>query len=163
MRIRKGQASDCETITRFVQDARLQMFGDRIDPSAIPGDMRHFDQTYCEGSGCFLIAEDSAGTLNGCIAWRAYDHRFPSLDYSGQAVVEVVRLFVAPAMRRRGLGSALFRALRAEAQEACIDVLYLHTHPFLAGAVQFWERQGFRTRTVDEDPVWRTIHMDAEL
>lgn len=163
MKIRKAQASDREAIIPFVQAARHHMFGARIDASAVPEDMCTFDQTYCEGPGCFLIGEDSAGTLSGCIGWRAYDHRFPSLDYHGQSIVEVVRLFVAPSSRRSGLGSALFCALRAEAQKAGIEVLYLHTHPFLPGAIQFWERQGFRTRMIDEDPVWQTIHMDAAL
>lgn len=163
MKIRMAQAADREAIIPFVQSARLQMFGARIDASAVPEDMCYFDKTYCEGPGCFLIGEDSAGTLSGCIGWRAYDHRFRSLDYHGQSVVEVVRLFVAPPLRRSGLGSALFRALQAEAQKAGIEVLYLHTHPFLAGAVQFWERLGFRIRAVDEAPVWPTIHMDAKL
>jgi hypothetical protein len=40
-------------------------------------------------------------------------------------------------------------------------VLYLHTHPFLPGALGFWERQGFRIVDVESDPVWRTTHMEC--
>ena len=41
--------------------------------------------------------------------------------------------------------------------------MYLHTHPFLPGAIDFWLRQGFEVVDVDADPVWRTTHMQRIL
>lgn len=42
--------------------------------------------------------------------------------------------------------------------------MYLHTHPFLPGAIRFWQKQGFDVVCVDEqDEVWRTHHMQMIL
>lgn len=42
--------------------------------------------------------------------------------------------------------------------------MYLHTHPFLPGAIRFWEKQAFDIIGVDEeDEVWRTHHMHMVL
>ena len=79
-------------------------------------------------------------------------------------IVEVVRLFVIPQYRRYGLAASLFSTLRDHALESGVQCMYLHTHPFLPGAVQFWEKQGFNVICVDEeDEVWRTHHMQLML
>ena len=93
------------------------------------------------------------------IGYLPYDGRFPQLDYRGRKVVEVVRLFVLPAHRRAGLAAQLYRALLALAQADGVQLVYLHTHPFLPGAIEFWQRQGFEIIEVDADPVWQTTHM----
>jgi hypothetical protein len=53
--------------------------------------------------------------------------------------------------------------LKAEALVQQVEVLYLHTHPFLPGAIGFWERQGFAVVDVEDDPVWHTTHMDCVI
>lgn len=95
----------------------------------------------------------------GSIACRAYDQRFAHVRYPDQRVVEVVRLYVAPALRRQGLARALFLALQAHALDQGVQMLYLHTHSFLPGAIDFWRRIGFKLLGVDDDPVWQTTHM----
>lgn len=78
--------------------------------------------------------------------------------------VEVLRLFVLPRYRRHGLAAALFRSLRDHALASGVQCMYLHTHPFLPGAIRFWEKQGFEIAHVDhEDQVWRTHHMSLML
>ncbi|WP_329610988.1 GNAT family N-acetyltransferase [Pseudomonas sp. KNUC1026] len=71
----------------------------------------------------------------------------------------MVRLYVQPNLRRAGLGSALFERLQQHAEAGGVRQLYLHTHPFLPGAVGFWERQGFHTLLAEAEPVWQTHHM----
>ncbi|AZE68210.1 acetyltransferase [Pseudomonas synxantha] len=44
-----------------------------------------------------------------------------------------------------------------------MEVVYLHTHPFLPGAIDFWIRQGFEVVDVEADPVWQTTHMHRSL
>jgi GNAT superfamily N-acetyltransferase len=150
-------------VVRFALDARALMFGERVADGEMPEDLRDFAATYLDGPGCFLTARDTAGRLVGCIAYRAYDHRFAQLDYRGQQVAEVVRLFVLPEWRRTGMAGALYAALREQAVQEGIEVLYLHTHPFLPGAQRFWEQQGFRLLCQDADPLWQTLHMDCRV
>jgi GNAT superfamily N-acetyltransferase len=112
-------------------------------------------------SGSFLAARDATSKeLIATIGFVPYNHRFPSLDYRDLLTVEVVRLYVLPQYRRGGLGARLFEELKAKAEEQCVQRLYLHTHPFLPGAVEFWEKRGFGVVDVEKDEVWKTIHME---
>ena len=149
-------------VLTFLQQARGQMFAGRVDSAAIAPDLLNFDKVYCQG-GRMLAAHDEVHGLVGTIAWRAYDHRFAQLDFTGRRVVEVVRLFVLPECRRQGIADALFLALREQARAQGIEVLYLHTHPFLPGAEAFWQRHGFQLLCRDAAPEWQTIHMECAL
>lgn len=71
----------------------------------------------------------------------------------------MVRLFVHPRYRRCGLAAALFAALHDEAVNADVERFYLHTHPFLDGAIKFWEKRGFEIILLEDDPYWETTHM----
>jgi GNAT superfamily N-acetyltransferase len=146
----------------FLQQARAQMFAGRVDTTAIAPDLLDFEQVYGR-NGRMLAAHDAVHGLVGTIAWRAYDGRFVQLDFTGRRVVEVVRLFVAPECRRQGIADALFAALKAQAMAQGMEVLYLHTHPFLPGAQAFWQRHGFQVLCRDADPEWQTIHMQCRL
>ncbi len=148
-------------VVAFVESARRELFP-MLVAAPLPHDLAHFAETYLDGAGCFLEARDD-GRLVAVIGYVPYDHRFAQLDYHAERVVEVVRLFVLPAYRRQGLAGALFSALREQAVQAGIDCLYLHTHPFLPGAIAFWERHGFAVVDVEQDPVWQTTHMQLRL
>ncbi len=148
-------------VLAFVDSARRALFP-MLANAPLPRDLAHFADTYLDGAGCFLEAREG-GRLVAVIGYLLYDHRFAQLDYRAERVVEVVRLFVLPAYRRHGLAAALFGALRERAMQAGLDCLYLHTHPFLPGAIAFWERQGFTVVDVEQDPVWQTTHMQLRL
>jgi GNAT superfamily N-acetyltransferase len=153
---------DLAEVVDFVMRSRAEIFP-MLDAGVMPMDLASFADTYDAGNdGCFLIAR-SAGELIAAIGFLRYDHRFAQLDYVGRKTVEVVRLFVVPAFRRSGLASQLFQALKAQAIEQQVEALYLHTHPFLPGAIGFWQRQGFAVVDVEDDPVWHTTHMDCSL
>ncbi len=104
-----------------------------------------------------------AGAIVAAIGYLPYDGRFPQLNYRGLNTVEVVRLYVLPAFRGFGLASKLYRALEAQARADEVQMMYLHTHPFLPGAIDFWRRQGFEVVDIESDPVWRTTHMQRRL
>ena len=152
-----------QDVQGFLRDARAQMFGARVDPQETPADLLHFAQVYGGGTGQMWAARDAQQKVVGSIAYRAYDGRFTQLDVGQQAVVEVVRLFVAPAWRRQGVAQALFTTLHAHAKAHGVQLLYLHTHPFLPGAEAFWQRNGFAVLQREADPVWQTIHMQCTL
>ncbi|MNG74525.1 tRNA(Met) cytidine acetyltransferase TmcA [compost metagenome] len=150
-----------DEIVDFVNSARRQLFPMLAD-APLPNDLARFAHTYLDGDGQFLVAREQ-GRLIAAIGYVPYDHRFAQLDYHAVRAVEVVRLFVHPEYRRHGLAAALFATLRENAAHAGVECLYLHTHPFLPGAIAFWERQGFVVVDVEPDPVWQTTHMQMSL
>lgn len=159
--IRAVKAADIPEVLSFALQARAELFP-TLSATGIPDDLAQFEAVYLQGGGQFLIAR-ADGQIVAAVGYRPYDGRFPQLDYRGCKTVEVVRLYVRPAFRRLGLAGQLYRSLEALAREAGVKVVYLHTHPFLPGAIDFWRRQGFEVVDVEADPVWQTTHMHRLL
>lgn len=159
--IAQATAEDIDEAIGFVMAARAEIFP-MLDSHVLPDDLQRFAETYLGEAGSFWLAR-CAGEVVAAVGYLPYDHRFAQLDYRGVRTVEIVRLFVAPAMRRTGLAARLFRHLREHAVSQGVEMLYLHTHPFLPGAVRFWERQDFEVLDVEADPVWQTTHMQLAL
>lgn len=148
-----------EEILSYVLDFRKKLFP-MLDSSKVPNDLRRFESTYITHPyGAFLQARTSAGKLIGVIGMMPYDFRFPHLQLDQRPTVEVARLFVEPDFRRYGLASQLFQTLQQYAQERGVERLYLHTHPFLIGAYEFWLRQGFSLLDFCEEASFPTMHM----
>ncbi|UUZ97204.1 GNAT family N-acetyltransferase [Paenibacillus sp. P25] len=95
------------------------------------------------------------------MALLRYDNRIPSLKgaYAERNTAEIVKCYVDASVRRNGIGSELVKAALALAARAGYEVLYLHTHRFLPGAVSFWRRQGFEIRLETGDEL-QTVHLD---
>jgi GNAT superfamily N-acetyltransferase len=143
-----------EEVVDFINNARNGMFPGR---SLVP------DNTSLLGAGtCFLEARDGK-QLIAAIGYVPYNHRFPQFDYHDTRTVEVVRLYVQPQYRRCGLAAALFSRLHEKAVMEGVGRFYLHTHPFLEGAITFWKKHGFEVVQVEEDPLWQTTHMQMML
>ena len=160
--LREVQPHEIEDVIHFVRQARAVMFP-MLDPQKLPQDLQYFADTYLTPHRSRFFIARHAEQLIGVIGFVPYDGRFSQLDYSGRNAVEVVRLFIDPAFRRLGLAVQLFDALKSAAKEQGVDLLYLHTHPFLRGAIDFWQRQGFAIVDVEDDPLWRTTHMKCDL
>jgi GNAT superfamily N-acetyltransferase len=143
-----------DEVVRFINNARKGMFPGRSlspDTAALLGD-----------GSCFLEARDGKDLI-AVIGYVRYDNRHPQLNYHNIRTVEIVRLYVQPQYRRCGLAAALFSALYDRAVEEDMECLYLHTHPFLEGAIRFWEKCGFEIFQVEDDPEWQTTHMEMRL
>ena len=125
-----------------------------------------FKSTYSHPNGRLLVASTPTKEIAGIIAYRKYDGRFkqPELAFDATAkVVEVVRLFVEPELRGQGIATSLIKALVERAREDEVDVMYLHTHPFLPGAQYLWEKEGWQVVVREEEEPWFTIHMRRDL
>lgn len=151
---------DMKTVLPYVVEFRKQLFP-MLDPQKMPKDLQDFGQVYLDDqAGTFLQAKDSTGKLVGVIGMLAYDYRFPHLDLDSRKTVEVARLFVNPDYRRSGLGTTLFHRLATVARDSGVERLYLHTHPFLDGAYEFWLKQGFYLKDFCDEAGFPTIHME---
>ncbi|WP_426141831.1 GNAT family N-acetyltransferase [Pseudomonas sp. DWP3-1-2] len=158
MVINPVEQQDVPAVLDFVLRARSDIFP-MLEGADLPADLANFAQVYLEDEGGHFLIARCDGQIVAAIGYLPYDKRFGQLDLGQRRVVEIVRLFVIPAFRRSGLATRIFLALKAHAMEQGVEVLYLHTHPFLPGAVGFWQRQGFEVIDVEDDPVWRTTHM----
>ena len=162
VQITRATGEDGDEAIGFVMAARAEMFP-MLDSRVLPADLQRFAQVYVQGqAGAFWLAR-CAGQIVAAVGYLPYDHRFAQFDYRGVHTVEIVRLFVAPAFRRSGLAARLCSELREHAISQGVEVLYLHTHPFLPGAIRFWEKQGFTVTAVEDDPLWQTTHMQCRL
>ncbi|KAM0192299.1 hypothetical protein ACHAPA_009604 [Fusarium lateritium] len=162
--IQPATSDQIPAIVELIIKAREDMFpflGKSSNDQLAKNELANFHKTYLDNPQGAFITVQANGRLIGTIGYRAYDGRFSHfcLDPDLAQVVEVVRLYVDPEFRRAGLASKLFAALLESAQRRDLKQLYLHTHPFLPNASGFWKRQGFSVITVDDDPVWQTIHM----
>lgn len=160
IKIKKVDEKTMEGVLAYVKAFRKDLFP-MLDHTKVPNDLLHFKSIYLDHPlGCFLQANNEKGELIGVIGMMPYDDRFDYLDYKHQRTVEVARLFVEPTYRRTGLATQLFQALIEVAKEKEIECLYLHTHPFLTGAFEYWQKQGFQHRTTSLDGGFTTWHMD---
>ena len=160
--IQHAGVADIDEAIGFVMAARAEIFP-MLDARVLPADLQDFARVYLSGDcGAFWLAR-CEGKIVAAIGYLPYDHRFAQLDYRGRRTVEIVRLFVAPAFRHGGLAARLYARLREHALGEGIQALYLHTHPFLPGAIRFWERQGFSITDIESDPLWQTTHMHCLL
>lgn len=119
--------TDYEAAVEFALYTRQLLFPE-IYHGQIPKDLQNFEQHYVHDPlGCFITVKDK-NRIIGTIAYRAYDHRF-DLNLPSNTV-EVVKLFVLPEYRRKGIATQLCKMLFSHAQKNEITTLYLHTHPF---------------------------------
>lgn len=147
----------------YVMEFRRQLYP-LLDPLIVPKDLVNFEQNYLNApSGSFIQARTAEGKLIGVIGMMPYDYRFPHLNIDQMRTVEVARLFVNPDYRRAGIATRLFQELIKTAQEKNIKRLYLHTHPFLKGAYEYWLKQGFRLLKSCYEGTYPTLHMELMI
>ncbi|WP_151799871.1 GNAT family N-acetyltransferase [Acinetobacter nosocomialis] len=152
--------TDYEPAVEFALYTRQLLFPE-IYHGQIPKDLQNFGQSYVKDSlGCFITVKDQ-NRIIGTIAYRAYDHRF-DLNLPTNTV-EVVKLFVLPEYRRKGIATQLCDMLFSHAKNNANTTLYLHTHPFLPAAEEFWALQGFEVIQREWIDTYDTIHMSKSL
>jgi putative acetyltransferase len=83
----------------------------------------------------YFIAENENELLGGCGI-------FPTIGLP-EKTCELVKLYLAPAARGKGLGKALMLKAMAWAKEAGYEQVYLETMPELSNAVSMYENLGY--------------------
>lgn len=156
-------SNQIKEVLPYVIAFRQQLFP-MLDPTIVPNDLVEFDQNYIiSQTSLFLQARNNQNELVGVIGMMPYNYRFSDLNLKGKQIVEVARLFVEPSYRRKGLASMLFKTLEQEAINRGIDQLYLHTHPFLTGAYEYWIKQGFELMVSRDEQGFETLHLKKQI
>ncbi len=153
-----------DEVVDYVRSVRRHLFP-MLDHDVLPRDLCAFEETYIKDKvGVFLVARDSNDTIVGTIGMLKYDGRFTDhFNFGDSSVTEVVKLFVEPHWRRRGLASYLVQCLKDVAAERDVQNLYMHTHPFLPGAEVFWAKQSFNNLISCVHDGLETIHMVMQI
>ncbi|WP_134703125.1 GNAT family N-acetyltransferase [Ammoniphilus sp. YIM 78166] len=163
--IKQVSRSEIPLVLDFTMEVIREVFP-MFDPQIPPKDLQKLEETYLlPERAAFFAAYSKEGKVVGTIAARPYDGRIPQLMgcYDLTTTTEIVRCFVSSEFRRTGLGSKLVAKLTRFCKDVGYETLYLHTHQFLPGAVDFWQTQGFVITCVGNDPKWQTVHMDRSV
>lgn len=155
-----------DEVVAFLQDMREQL-SLKASNEELPEDLRDFYHHYIEVDDQTMFAiMNEKGKVIGTIGIVIYDNRFDELAefYQSYKTAEVVKCYIAADYRRQGIGTLLLDYAKQFSKEVGYDMLYLHSHPFLPGAIPFWRDKGFEDRLFVVDPVWGEIqHMDMKL
>ena len=163
--IEKVGHEDISQVIEFMMNIRSEVFP-MLSQEQLPTDLLHFKQHYIERENAAVFAARMHdGTVIGTLGIIPYDGRFDQLKdlYNNIPTAEIVKCYIDSTYRRLGIGTKLFREAVEFSEDAGYQKLYLHTHPFLPGAISFWENQGFKVRLAEDDPIWKTVHMDMKL
>ncbi len=128
------------------------------------GDLINFTAVYLETPGNTFLSAANRGQISGILAVRRYDRRIQALPgaYDSAATAELARCFVVEHSRRQGIASLLFQEAERFCKASGFTTLYLHTHLFLPGALEFWTAMGFQVRLSANDPL-QTVHLEKRL
>jgi ribosomal protein S18 acetylase RimI-like enzyme len=126
----------------------LSFQGFEAELASLPG-------KYAPPLGELLLACAPAGDALGCVAARPLD---------GLEVCEMKRLYVRPAARGLGIGTALVAAIIKSAQELGYTEMKLDTLPSMAEAFTLYERFGFvQIPAYYHNPVPGTVYLGKRL
>jgi ribosomal protein S18 acetylase RimI-like enzyme len=110
---------------------------------------------YAPPTGELMLACAPDGSALGCVAARPLE---------GVAVCEMKRLYVRPAARRLGIGSALVAAIIRSAEELGYAEMKLDTLPTMPEALALYRRFGFvEIEPYYHNPVHGTVYLGKKL
>lgn len=105
------------------------------------------------GVGSVLIAYDDQRAV-GCGAVRQLD----------DSTAELMRMYVLPTARRKGIGKLLLKTLESEARDLGVSRVVLETGDRQPDAIAMYEHHGYEaTATWKEDPNPHSLFMGRDL
>lgn len=128
-------------------------------------DIWQMEEVYLNSPDHTIIgAFDFKGALVGTIAIRPYDDRMAEVKgrYDKLKTAELVRCYIDKKLRRKGIGTLLTKEILQASALFKYGMIYLHTHKFLPGGFNFWQKQGFAI-TVDTNDKDETVHMEKVM
>lgn len=162
--IREINKADIASVQKFLF-AQLEDLFAYEGQKAITDDVWGLAKLYLEsGRNRMWGVFSQEGIVFGTIAICEYNDRFTALKgrYPEKNTAEIGRCYIDQSLRRQGLGSKLLQTADRYCRDQQFSCMYLHTHYFLPGGFQFWQKNGFQI-TWDEGGVDQIVHMEKFL
>ncbi len=162
--VREVLREEIQPVAKFVLDMMRQVYNHEVSPAA-HSRILNMEKFYIIPEDCiFLAAFDKDNEIAGTIGICRYDGRIAALKgfYDTKTTAEMEKCYVAKIHRRKGVGSMLVKEAQIFCQSRGYEVIYLHTHRYLPGALDFWLAQNFTIR-LDEKNGQQTVHMDKYI
>jgi len=112
----------------------LREYGLVPEPDGVDVDLADLQGFYLRRGGAFLVVEDAAGAVAGC----------GGLLPVNDGDVELRKMYLAKALRGRGLGRALLEVLIDEARAMGCRRVVLDTASVLTEAIALYRARGFQ-------------------
>lgn len=161
-RYRELSEATQKQVIEFYREIRRTLFP-MLDQSILPKDLVTADVSYSDANrGSLLVALDASEAILGTIGFLPYDHRFKAFitDTQIDDACELVRCYVDASYRRNGIGSLLMQAVLDEMKRLDYHGIYLHSHYFLPGGIEFWHAKGFEDILIEHESAdYPTVHM----
>ena len=161
--IRTIEAADIDQTQRFLLSHCQELYGTVSIRQR--QDIENLAERYISPErNTFLGAFTLDGALIGTIAVTGYDDRIAALKgrYSLPTTAEIGRFYIEQQIRRQGIGSGLLEKILEFCCRHDYTSIYLHTHRYLPGGFNFWQKQGFRI-VLDEGGSDQIVHMEKCL
>jgi putative acetyltransferase len=131
--IRPATNADTAGIKDVVFSALVE-YGLKPDPGGSDADLDDVEAKYFRRGGYFEVVEAAGGRIVGTVGlypWTA-------------TKAELRKMYLAPAMRRRGLGQRLVRRILVKARELGFREVFLQTNTVLKEAIALYGKYGFQ-------------------
>lgn len=165
-RVRPIQKEDIQAVQTFLMHQLKTLFF-QDNQGAITDDVWGLEKMYLQPERNNLwVVFDQDGKVVGTGAICTYNDRIECMKgrYHLPEIAEIGRCYVDETIRRQGIGSEIMVAMVKFCQEKEYKKMYLHTHHFLPGGFNFWQKQGFEILIDDgHDGGYETIHMEKIL
>ena len=165
-RVRPIQKEDIQAVQTFLMHQLKTLFF-QDNQGAITDDVLGLEKMYLQPERNNLwVVFDQDGKVVGTGAICTYNDRIECMKgrYHLPEIAEIGRCYVDETIRRQGIGSEIMAAMVKFCQEKEYKKMYLHTHHFLPGGFNFWQKQGFEILIDDgHDGGYETIHMEKIL
>lgn len=141
-------SDDLETVKTLFR-AYVDWLGIDLSYQGFEQELSGMPGKYAPPSGALYLAKEPGGAHLGCVGLRAL---------GGDGACEMKRLYVLPAGRGRGVGSALIDRVLEAARQAGYREMFLDTLPSMTGAIKLYKSAGFEeTAAYYDTPVEETL------
>ncbi|MDI2028862.1 GNAT family N-acetyltransferase [Saccharopolyspora sp. TS4A08] len=165
--VRRAAPDDVEGARSLMLDTFYREMGTGYVP-AFHVDVIDLERTYLRTPGQALFVAERGGEVVATGGVRSGGPKSPpnplwlAEHYARGATAQLVRTYVRPAHRRRGLARALVDLCCEFAAESGYDTAYLHTNPEIDGAEPFW--RSLAKEVLDERPDGEpVVHFEIAL